>query len=83
MVRLGPSLDPWGFRTTLRLAVTGGRAGLRRAASDAIVELDHCAVAHPLLDELIVEGTFAAATEVTLRVGAETGERLALVAPTP
>ena len=35
-----------------------------------------------MLDELIVEGTFGAATEVTLRVGAETGERLALVAPT-
>ena len=82
VVRVGPSLDPWGFRTTLRLAVTRGRAGLRRAASDDIVELDHCAVAHPLLDELIVEGTFAAATEVTLRVGAETGERLALIAPT-
>ena len=32
VVRAGPALDPWGFRTTLRLAVTGGRAGLRRAA---------------------------------------------------
>lgn len=81
VVRVGPSLDPWGFRTTLRLAVTRGRAGLHRASSDDIVELDHCAVAHPLLDDLIVEGTFGAAIEVTLRVGAETGERLALVAP--
>ena len=63
------------------LAVTRGRAGLHRASSDAIVELDHCAVAHPLLDELIVEGAFGAATEVTFRVGAETGERLVLVAP--
>jgi 23S rRNA (uracil1939-C5)-methyltransferase len=81
VVRAGPPLDPWGFRTTLRLAVTRGRAGLHRAASDAIVELDRCAVAHPLLDELIVDGTFGDATAVTLRVGAETGERLALVAP--
>ena len=76
-----PPLDPWGFRTTLRLAVTDGRAGLRRAASNDVVELDHCLVAHPLLDELIVEGRFADATEVTLRIGAATGERLALVAP--
>ncbi len=82
VVRAGPPLDPWGFRTTLRLAVTNGRAGLRRAASNEVVELAHCLVAHPRLDELIVEGRFAAASEVTLRVGATTGERLALVDPT-
>jgi 23S rRNA (uracil1939-C5)-methyltransferase len=81
VVREGPALDPFGFRTTLRLAVTNGRAGLRRASSSAIVELDHCAVAHPRLDELVAEGTFATASEVTLRVGAVTGERLALVTP--
>ena len=79
VVHAGPALDPWGFRTTLRLAVTNGRAGLRRAASNDVVELAHCLVAHPLLDELIVEGRFPDASEVTLRVGAATGERLALV----
>jgi 23S rRNA (uracil1939-C5)-methyltransferase len=78
----GPPLDPWGFRTTLRLAVTNGRAGLRRAASNEVVELARCLVAHPRLDELIVVGRFAGASEVTLRVGATTGERLALVHPT-
>ena len=81
VVRAGPSLDPWGFRTTLRLAVTRGRAGLRRAAGDSVVELDHCAVAHPLLDELVADGVLGAATEVTYRVGAATGERLAVVTP--
>ena len=81
VVRAGPSLDPWGFRTTLRLAITNGRAGLRRAASNAVVELDHCAVAHPLLDELVADGEFGAATEVMLRVGAATGERIAVCTP--
>ncbi len=81
VVHAGPVLDPWGFRTTLRLAVDDGRAGLRRAASHTVVELDHCAVAHPLLDEMIADGRFGRATEVTLRVGASTGERLALVTP--
>jgi len=82
VVQAGPVLDPWGFRTTLRLGVTRGRAGLRRASSNEVVELAHCLVAHPRLDELIVEGRFAGASEVTLRVGAATGDRLALVAPT-
>ena len=82
VVREGPALDPWGFRTTLRLAITHGRAGLRQASSNAIVALDHCAVAHPLLDELVADGRFGGATEVTLRVGAATGDRLALITPT-
>ncbi len=82
VVHAGPALDPWGFRTTLRLGVTNGRAGLRRAASNDVVELAHCLVAHPSLDELIVEGRFPDARYVTLRVGAATGERLALVSPT-
>jgi 23S rRNA (uracil1939-C5)-methyltransferase len=80
-VRAGPALDPFGFRTTLRLGVTGGRAGLRRVASNAVVEIDHCAVAHPLLDELVADGLLGDATEVAFRVGAATGERLALVTP--
>jgi 23S rRNA (uracil1939-C5)-methyltransferase len=82
VVSVGPALVPWGFRTTLRVAVEDGRAGLHRAAASDVVVLDHCAVAHPLLDELIVEGDFADAEEVTLRIGAATGERLALITPT-
>ncbi|MCU0309521.1 MAG: hypothetical protein MUE36_01065 [Acidimicrobiales bacterium] len=82
VVRAGPPLPTEGFRTTLRLAVTGGRAGLRAAASHDVVAIDHCVVAHPLLDELVADGEFGAATEVTLRVGAASGERLAVVAPT-
>ncbi len=81
VVRPGPALPPWSFRTTLRMAVVDGRAGLRRSDSHDVVELDHCAVAHPLLDQLIVEGRFGSATEVMLRVGASTGERLAVVSP--
>ena len=81
-VRPGPVLDPWGFRTTLRVAITNGRAGLRRRASNSVVDLDRCLVAHPRLDELIVEGNFGDASEATLRVGAATGERLVFVAPT-
>ena len=77
----GPALDPWGFRTTLRMAVVDGRAGLRIADSHDVVRIDHCSVAHPLLDQLIVEGRFGTATEVMLRVGANTGERLAVITP--
>jgi 23S rRNA (uracil1939-C5)-methyltransferase len=81
-LRDGPHLSPWGFRTTLRLAVVGGRAGLRRAESHEVVPIDHCLVAHPRLDELVHEGDFGEADEVVLRIGATTGERMAIVMPT-
>ena len=78
----GPALDPWGFRTSLRVAVEDSHAALRQRRSHDLVALDHCLVAHPLLDELVHEGRFGDAEEAVLRVGAATGERLALVTPT-
>ena len=72
----GPAL-----RTTARLAVSpeSGRAGHRvRGGTDA-VETDACLAAHPLLEELIVDGRYPGAGEVLLRVGVASGERLAQV----
>ena len=70
------------FRTTLRVAVTDGRAGFRRRASHDTVAVQRCFVAHPGLQELLAEGRFGSAREATLRIGAATGERLAVVDPT-
>jgi 23S rRNA (uracil1939-C5)-methyltransferase len=80
VVALGPELAPFGYRTTLRLAVAG-RAGFRRYRGHDVVEVDSCQVAHPLLACLLAEGGFGAATEVVLRCGAHTGERLAVLSP--
>ena len=45
----GPELPTEGFRTTVRLAVTDGRAGYRRLRSHDVVPVDACLVAHPRL----------------------------------
>src|SRR5262249_25114963 len=45
-VRMGAALDPWGFRTTVRMAVTDGRLGFRAGHSHEIVAVDRCLVAH-------------------------------------
>jgi 23S rRNA (uracil1939-C5)-methyltransferase len=81
--RLRPTvaLAPMRFRTTVQAAVTNGRAGFRRYRSHRVVPVDACLVAHPLLNELIVHGTYGDATEVLFRCGERTGERLAM--PTP
>ena len=68
------------LRTTARLAVSPtGRAGHRPRTGSGAVETDACLTAHPLLEELIVDGRYPGAGEVLLRAGVATGERLVRV----
>lgn len=80
-VEAGPGVGPLYYRTTVRMAVKGGRAGFRRPRSHDVLAVDDCLVAHPLLHRLIDGVDYGAAGEVVLRCGARTGERLALVSP--
>jgi len=82
LVTLGERLSPEGFRTTVRAAVRNGEAGFRRHHSHDVVVPGSCLVAHPMVDHLLVDGFFGAAREVTIRVGAATGEALVLAVPT-
>jgi len=81
----GPELAPLGHRTTVRAAVgDDGRAGLRANHAHDVVPFGDagCPVAHPLVDEVLRSGSFGPpAVEVTVRCGAATRERLALVVP--
>jgi 23S rRNA (uracil1939-C5)-methyltransferase len=77
----GPPLPARAFRTTVRAAVVDGRAGFRRGASHDVVPVDRCLVAHPRIEDLLRRGRFAGCTEVTVRVGAATGECLVVADP--
>lgn len=81
VVRSGPVLDATRYRTTVRCVIEGGKPGFRGRRSNRAVVVDDCLVAHPALAELIAEGSFDGCTEVILRVGAQTGERLVLADP--
>lgn len=75
----GPDLPATSYRTALRGVAVGGRFALRRRHSHDVVPVSPCLVAHPLVDELVVDGRFPDG-EVVLRAGARTGERLVVVA---
>lgn len=78
-MRSGPPLPADRFRTTVRtVADRHGRLGFRAARSHDLVTIDDCLVAHPGIAELIAVARVEGAADVTLRVGARTGERLAV-----
>ncbi len=62
-----------GYRTTMRLAVAGGRLGLRRERAHEVVAIGHCLVAHPALDSLRGAVRVRGNGDLTLRVSAATG----------
>ncbi|MBX3285254.1 MAG: class I SAM-dependent RNA methyltransferase [Actinobacteria bacterium] len=83
VVVAGPEVPAARVRTTVRGTVgADGRFAFRRRRSHEPVPVASCLVAHPLVDEVLAEGRFDDADEVTVRVGARTGERLVVVGPT-
>ena len=76
----GPVLPATGYRTTLRgVADATGRFALRRHHSHDLVPVPACLVAHPRLAAVAAEGRFPAGSEITIRVGARTGDRMVIV----
>jgi 23S rRNA (uracil1939-C5)-methyltransferase len=73
------SVSPFGYRTTMRMPIVNGRAGGHVSKSSETVALDAAPIADPLLEELIIDGRFGDATEVRLRVGTSSKERLAWI----
>ena len=66
-------------RTTVRAAVRGGQAGYRAGGSHEVVVPRSCTAIDPAAEELLLDGRFGDATEVTIRVGARTGDRLVVL----
>lgn len=77
----GKPLPPWEYRTTVRVGVKDGKAAYRARSSHDLVSVSQCPIAHPLVEELLVEGFFGSSSEVTIKVGANTGERMVIVDP--
>ena len=75
------SLPSDAYRTTIRVGVTTtGGSAFRAAASNDLIDIDSCMVAHPLVDEIVRSASFGG-DEAMIRVGARTGERMVVVSP--
>ncbi|CAN5408792.1 class I SAM-dependent RNA methyltransferase [soil metagenome] len=83
VVTAGMALPAERLRTTVRGTTDAeGHFAFRRRRSHEPVAVDSCLIAHPLVEDLVARGWFGAATDVTIRVGARTGERMVIVGPT-
>ncbi|MEM7286770.1 MAG: TRAM domain-containing protein [Actinomycetota bacterium] len=82
VVEAAGSVPAEAYRTTMRVAVRGGRAGHRARRSHAVVITPDCLVAHPSLVSVVADARFGHAEEVFARVSIATGEVIVIVAPT-
>jgi len=74
-VELGPSVDPTGYRTTIRVAPTAdGRAGFRAEQSHEVVAAPDCLIAHPELRTIVAGLRLDPGVEPTLRLSIATGQ---------
>ncbi|MEY2467837.1 MAG: hypothetical protein QOF21_535 [Actinomycetota bacterium] len=78
------ALDPFGYRTTVRVAIdANGRPAFRMASSHDLVTVDACLVAHPLINDVLKDAHWPGAREAVVRCGARTGDTLVDVRPRP
>jgi 23S rRNA (uracil1939-C5)-methyltransferase len=74
LLRVGGSVAPYGYRTTIRLVgLPDGGVGFREERSDEVVRIDHCQIAHENLSRVVREIGVAPGVELTLRTSAATG----------
>ena len=70
--------QPWGYRNHLRVRLAAGRPALVAQDGVSLLPIDDCPIAHPLVLDLLscLELDLPDGTEVGLRAGVHTGDRL-------
>ena len=78
-IKFGGSVNPTGYRTTIRCSVQEGKAGMRAFRSHNHIPLSSCGVAHRRVEEIMTASYFGENEEVVIRTSALTGKALAVV----
>ena len=82
-IKFGGSVNPIGYRTTIRCSVQEGKAGMRAFRSHNHIPLSSCGVAHRRVEEIMTASYFGENEEVVIRTSALTGKALAVVSTSP
>ena len=81
-----PSPQPYGYRIRVQLKTKGKMIGYYKERSHQIVDIDHCPIAHPLVNEIILllrktSPFFFQMKEVEIDVSPEEGKGILILHP--
>ncbi len=76
-ISLVPSPDPYDYRVRVQLKVKGEAMGYYQERSHKMVEIDHCSISHPLVNQIIRalrEDSFALSRMEEIEINVSPGE---------
>jgi len=85
-ITVGPSPQPYGYRARIQLKVKGEAMGYYQERSHRIVDIDHCPIAHPLVNQIIsslrkASPSFFQMEEIEINVSPEEGKGVLILHP--
>ena len=80
------SYDPYAYRVRVQLKVKGNTIGYYQEKSNHIVEIDHCPISHPLVNQIILflqkeMSSFPPLKEIDINVSPEEGKGVLILHP--
>jgi 23S rRNA (uracil1939-C5)-methyltransferase len=80
------SHDPYAYRVRVQLKVKGNTIGYYQEKSNHIVEIDHCPISHPLVNQIILflqkeMSSFPPLKEIDINVSPEEGKGVLILHP--
>ena len=80
------SHDPYAYRVRVQLKVKGNTVGYYQEKSNHIVEIDHCPISHPLVNQIILFlqkeiSSFPPLKEIDINVSPEEGKGVLILHP--
>ncbi len=83
-ITVAPSPDPYDYRTRVQLKVKGEALGYYKERSHELVEINHCPIAHPLVNQMIpllrkALLSFSQLEEIEINVSPEEGRGVLLL----
>ncbi len=85
-ITVTPSPQPYGYRARIQLKVKGERMGYYQERSHRVVDIDHCPIAHPLVNQIIsslrkTPSSFLRVEEIEINVSPEEGKGVLILHP--
>ncbi|MGD0917179.1 MAG: 23S rRNA (uracil(1939)-C(5))-methyltransferase RlmD [Thermodesulfobacteriota bacterium] len=85
LITVLPSLDPYGYRVRVQLKVREKGMGYYEERSHHVVDIDHCLISHPLVNQMILslrrELLFFRMEEIGINVSPDEGKGIFILHP--